>query len=879
MKTGRRTFIKTVAAGSAAARETLRAQSSAKSAGQYPKVYTGRQLRMIAFPLGGIGAGTLSLGGRGDLRDWEIFNKADKGRHPQYGFASIWAQSPGQKPVALVLESQLLPPFEGPVGLGSDNVPGLPRLASATFTGEYPVARIDFADPRLPVSVQLEAFTPFIPRDADASGLPVAILRYRAKNPAGHPVSVSIGFAIDNPVGGPGRTNTYRATPGLSGLLYTNPFLPATDVMSGSFAVAVIPVDGEKGVSYVRGWRQVSTWPVGPLLFWDRFSADGTPGPEGEQRSTVGTLAFKQEIPPGGSADFTFLLAWHFPNRTPGRCGARAAPGDENTVVGNFYCSRFKDAWEAAQFAASHLTEYEARTRSFVEAMRRTTLPAAVREAAMANLSTLVSQTSMRTQDERFYGFEGCNDSSGCCEGSCTHVWNYESATAHVFPSLSQSLRETSFLFDTDENGLMSFREWLPFGKKRWGFAAADGQMGQIMHLYLDWRLSGDTPWLRTLWPAAKRALEFAWITGGWDSNRDGVMEGAQHNTYDVEFFGPNPLCGVWYLGALRAGEEIARAVGDTQAAATYRSLFEKGSQWIDANLFNGEYYIQKVQGMPRDQVAKGLLIGMGAGNTERPDLQMGEGCLIDQLAGQYFAHLCGLGLLLNEDHIRKTLQSIYRYNYKRRLDQHESVQRIYALNDEAGMVICDYGKAKRPEVPFPYFAELMTGFEYAAAILMMYHGMANEGAECIANIRRRYDGERRNPWNEAECGYHYARAMASWGAIPALSGFNYHGAESVLRIAPRWDAPKDKDFESFWSTGTAWGSFIHRAGPHPRLTLTVREGVLACRAVELTWSGAARAIKNDGAGVDFQLQDSRLHFSGEIKIRPGTDLTITGTS
>ena len=873
MKTGRRTFIKTVAAGSAAAK--LRAAERA-GLGEYPRVYSGRNLKMLAFPLGGIGSGTISLGGRGQLRDWEIFNKPDKGRRPRYAFASIWAQAAGQKPFACVLESQLTPPYEGAFGLGSDNVPGLPRLESAQFTGEYPMAKIAFADSRLPVSVTLEAFTPFIPLDADASGLPVAILRYRVHNPAPRAAAVSIAYSLDNPVGDVGRSCLYGIGKGFEGLLMTNPFLPAVDPMAGSFVLAVLPGAGAAETSHVRGWRQAAGWPVGPLLFWDEFAKNGTPGPEPDQRSTVGTIALKRELPAGESADFTFLLAWNFLRRTPQRCGAKAADGEENTLIGNYYCSRFGSAWEAAQFAAEQLPAYEARTRSFLEAMRRTTLPAIVKEGAMANLSTLVTQTSFRTADGRFHGFEGCTDNIGCCEGSCTHVWNYEMATAHVFPSLSRSLRETGFQFDTDDDGLMSFRELLPTGKQRRGLAAADGQMGQIMHLYLDWRLSGDTEWLRLLWPAAKRALEFAWIDGGWDANRDGVMEGAQHNTYDVEFYGPNPLCGVWYLGALRAAEEMARALGDADAARQYRGLFTKGSKWIDEHLFNGEYYIQKVQGMPREKIAKGLLVGMGSRDTENPDLQMGEGCLVDQLVGQYCAHLCGLGLLLDESNIRKTLHAIYRYNYKRRLDEHPSVQRTYALNDEAGLIICDYGRVTRPEIPFPYFAELMTGFEYSAAILMMYHGMVDEGVECIGNIRRRYDGERRNPWDEAECGHHYARAMASWSAIPALSGWSYHAPNQALQVTPRMVAPAGKPFESFWSTGTGWGTFVQAAGPSHRLTVRVTEGELPCRSIQVAWSQNVRNVSAGGEVVAFQVKDGRVLLERSVAVKPGADLLIS---
>jgi uncharacterized protein (DUF608 family) len=144
-------------------------------------------------------------------------------------------------------------------------------------------------------------------------------------------------------------------------------------------------------------------------------------------------------------------------------------------------------------------------------------------------------------------------------------------------------------------------------------------------------------------------------------------MEGVQHNTYDVEFYGPNPICGIYYLGALRAGEEMARAAGDTSSAQTYRRLFEQGSRWIDGNLFNGEYYIQRVRGFRKDEIADNLRSDMGSENTETPEYQLGQGCLVEQLVGQYLADIYGLGALVSPENIRTTLRSIYRYNYKRR--------------------------------------------------------------------------------------------------------------------------------------------------------------------------------------------------------------------
>jgi uncharacterized protein (DUF608 family) len=400
-----------------------------------------------------------------------------------------------------------------------------------------------------------------------------------------------------------------------------------------------------------------------------------------------------------------------------------------------------------------------------------------------------------------------------------------------------------------------------------------------VIKTYLDWRLSPDAGWLERMWPKVKRALEFCWVPGGWDGNRDGVMEGVQHNTYDVEFYGPNPMCGVYYLGALRAGEEMARAMGDEDAAAEYRRLFERGSDWIDANLFNGEYYVQKVQGIPVEKIAAVLRTKGGAEDSEHPDFQLGEGCLVDQLVGQYVAQYAGLGWLLGPGRIRKTLESIYRYNYKRTLYDHESVQRIFALNDEAALVICDYGAGKRPKVPFPYYAEVMTGFEYSAAALMLYAGMLREGVECIENIRRRYDGERRNPWDEAECGHHYARAMAAWSGILALSGFRYHGGERRVTVRPRG---YQASFFCFWSCGSGWGSFTQQARKgRIHFALSVTEGTLACRSVELVplratgASSASVAGKTVGHRVERDALGSIFRFTEDVEIRPGDELVL----
>lgn len=864
-------------------------RSSAAADIAYPRVFRGQQLKMIAFPLGGVGAGSLCLGGRGQLRDWEIFNRPNKGYAPTYAFPSIWVQSGDKKPVAHVLESRILPPYEGQAGLGANNSPGLSRLEAATFTAEFPLAHLRFEDKRLPVSVDLEAFSPFIPHDPDDSGLPVTILRYRVTNTGSERAKISIAFSIDNPVttkdsrsrtpDADQRLNEYHSSRSLSGLMMTNPGLAGDNPMKGSFVLAALPATGIQ-TTHWRGWPKGGWW-NSPLLFWDAFSAIGELTQEPDPYNSVGALCQQATLIPGQSADLTFLLAWHFPNRTPDWCGWQAPKDEGKTIIGNFYARRFRDAWEIAEYTANNLKHLEDRTRLFAKVMRESTLPAVVREAATANLSTLVSTTCFRTADGEFHGFEGSDDQLGCCYGNCTHVWNYETATAFLFPTFSRSLRKAAFGYSLDEQGALRARQMLPDGKERDPIVATDGQMGEILHAYIDWRQSGDLAWLRAIWPNIKRAMEFAWVQGGWDSSRSGVSGGVQNNTYDVAFLGPNPMCGIYYLGALRAAEEMARLVGDTSSATQYRGIFEHGSRWTDANLFNGEFYVQKIQGFRTDEIAPVLRPGLAGGDSEKPQYQVGEGCLIDQLLGQYLANIAGLGPLVSTKNVSKTLASIYAFNYKRNLEEHNNVERTFALNDEAAILICDYGKAVRPRIPFPYFAEVMTGFEHTTAALMIYSGMVEQGIECIGNIRSRYDGEKRNPWDEAECGHHYARAMASWTGVVATSGFQYDGATSSVIAIPR---VSHETFQCIWATGTGWGTFSYRAasGGGTGFEIQVLSGKLSCKSCEITLpSSRAKLYVSDiehPVTVERSSGKARFLLSEAVILKEGETLKITGT-
>jgi non-lysosomal glucosylceramidase len=375
-------------------------------------------------------------------------------------------------------------------------------------------------------------------------------------------------------------------------------------------------------------------------------------------------------------------------------------------------------------------------------------------------------------------------------------------------------MREIDFLNNMRPDGSMSFRTPVPLqpGGNRI-HPAADGQMGCVMKVYREWRLCGDDAWLRKLWPEVKRAIEYAWKT--WDADSDGVMEGEQHNTYDIEFYGPNTMMGTLYLGALAAGATMARHLGDSEAASQYRALFEKGRERLDKLLWNGEYYIQKVD----------------ESQEKAKKYQYGEGCLSDQLLGQWFADVVGLGPLLPPEHIRAALGAIYKYNYRQTFDEFPNAQRLYALNDERGLLLCSWPRGKRPALPFVYSDEVWTGIEYQVAAHLCYEGLTKEGLAIVQAVRDRYDGARRNPWNEIECGHHYARAMSSWSLLTALSGYRYSAPDGEIRFRPAINAA---NFRCLFTTGSAWGTYgqWERDGAM-RVELDVAEGELTLKRAQ----------------------------------------------
>lgn len=814
------------------------------------KRYDQEHTYKIALPLGGIGTGTVSLGGRGNLQDWEIMNRPAKGYNPgpereNSAFFTLFTEIDGKKDLRLLEGPVPFYLYEGSSGTLATNH-GLPRFKEVSFEAAYPFGQVNLKTPQVPIEVKIKAFNPLIPGDIDNSSIPMAVIDFELTNTTNKDISFSVCGTMQNFIGEDGtegkavsNKNAFRTEKGFSGIFFTSEKGDTTVDQWGEMAL----VSTSKGnVSYRTAWLP-ERWGSSILDFWDDLSKDGQLENRIDDISNkpMASLAISDVLPANAKKTIRFLITWYFPNRTAW----------SSKPLQNYYATKYNGAWDIAIKTVPQLSQLENKTIEFVKAFCDSDIPEEVKEAALFNISTLRTQTCFRLSDGNFFAWEGCGDKAGCCFGTCTHVWNYETATAFLFGDLARTERNVEFGLATKDNGLMSFRVKLPLDNiPDFAKVAADGQMGCIIKLYREWQLSGDDHFLKQLYPKAKSALSYAWIKGGWDANQDGVMEGVQHNTMDVEYYGPNPQMTIWYLGALRAMEEMSTYMKDKEMALKCKKLFESGSKWTDENLFNGEYYIHKVIVPKKEDIPAEQLVGMGSTDYGNPDYQLGEGCLVDQLVGQYLAHVCGLGYLVKKENVATTLQSIMKYNYQPDLSDHFNCYRSFALGDEAALLMASYPKS-RPVNPFPYFTEVMTGFEYVAAIGMLYEGQKDDGLKCIKNIRDRYDGRKRSPFDEAECGHHYGRAMASWSALLALTGFHYSGVSKEITFG-------NIIGNYFWSNGYSYGTVeISQKEGLKQIKLNVLNGKLDLLKVSLEGIGTTslKALKTLNAGESWNFE------------------------
>ncbi|MDR1517250.1 MAG: hypothetical protein LBS52_03990 [Dysgonamonadaceae bacterium] len=512
----------------------------------------------------------------------------------------------------------------------------------------------------------------------------------------------------------------------------------------------------------------------------------------------------------------------------------------ENPYYKPWYAGRFQNLGHFIQYWESNKKQLKADSEIFRDAFYRSSLPLEVMEAIAANLTILKSPTVLRQNDGRFWAWEGCGDNVGSCHGSCTHVWNYAQAVPHLFPKLERSLRETEFKISQNKEGHQNFRSNLPISPPSHNFhSAADGQLGGIMKVYRDWRISGDTEWLKNLYPYVKTSLDYCIRT--WDPEKNGYLREPQHNTYDIEFWGANGMCTGFYLGALTAFVEMSKTLKEPYGE--YEALLTKGKKYMEDELFDGDYFIQKIQweGLKAPNPTEALSFGGNYSSEavallkkEGPKYQYGSGCLSDGILGMWLASVCGLKEIVDDKKVKSHLVSVHKHNLKRDLTNHYNPQRpTYACGKEGGLLLCTWHKGGALSLPFVYSNEVWTGIEYQVAGHLMFKGEVAKGLDIVRECRKRYDGRTRNPFNEYECGHWYARAMSSYAMLQALTGVRYDAIDKIVYIDS-----KIGDFTCFISTHSGFGNVSLKNGV-PRLkteygTIDVKKFIVSGKEIIL---------------------------------------------
>lgn len=788
----------------------------------------------LAFLLGGIGTGNYSVGARGEMRDWEIFGSPGKGNFMPNTFFAVRYEDEEGKIEARVLESRLRPPFGKSHGFVDFEVAGLPRFDNSIADSRYPFYNVHLIDDAVPLNVTLECFTPFIPLNTNDSSIPTGIMRYRIKNNSSGRMKISVVGSLANTttLKSYSRTtwkryftagkvvNEYKDDGTIRGLFFHPEDLSQDSLYYGTMALTT----RAKDISYKRSWLCGGWWD-GLQDMWDDFCTDGRMEPESVytqldvkpehfQGDQVGSLAIHAELEPNEEGIFEFQISWCFPNRVnswsrelydnvvrpenekkenndcncSSGCNTDCSDlkDEEYPTVKQYYATLYKDAWAAAAYTAGNMLRLERDSRTFAETFFSSTIPSYVLEAVSHTITVIRSTTCIRLYDGTFLAWEGCFNDEGCCEGSCTHVWNYAHSIAFLFPELERSMRTVEYCVETNTDGKMNFRSY-----RLWGMdghdhvPAADGQMGCLVRLYREWKFSGDDEFLRKMWTNAKKTIEFA--INHWDKDGDGVLDSGLFNTYDISFEGPSSMINSVFYAALKACSEMADYLGDFEASKKYLSIFKTGCEKMDGLLWGGEYYIQKID------------------DVNKYRYQYGEGCLSDQIFGQTLAHVTGLGYILPQEHVKQAIKAVFDYNFLPNGLHHHNTQRTYMLNDEPGLLLCSWPKGKRPRLPFPYSDEVWTGIEYQVATNLIYEGWISEGLTLVKALRDRHDGIRRNPFNEVECGHHYARSLASFGVLIGLCGFKYDLTQKIISFEPKINTD---NFKCFFITGKMWGVY-----------------------------------------------------------------------
>lgn len=788
-------------------------------------------LKFIGMPVGGIACGTLVMDGAGQLYSWDIF---------------------GGKPEGIVKQDVKLP--EGYIGFKNGLRKTIRVLDGANYMNPPTVEKFP-APLDQGFAIRFKDGTVRVLADKDWQAVnfkgqwPIGEVTYQdPKSPVEVTLSAFSPFIPLNVEDSklPVTVRNYRiknnsssaitidvlgwlGAPKKAKLLSDKPNLVARKDSSSLVYLMEYPQKGRKKSINKEGSLVLSY-----LGKAEQIDHSGTPG-----------LKTSISLAAGETHECSFLISWHF--------GQDA------------YTPKFKNAEAVSDYVVENFDRLSTDTQQWVDTWNDSTLPQWFLDRAMAPTSTLQT-ANLQYAGERFWSYEGI----GAGPGTCTHVWAYAQAMGRLFPSLEQNLREQTDFAKGRNSQLPD--GGVPFRPSKNAHIAIDGQCGTVLRSYRGHLVSPDAEFLKRNWPAIKKSMNYLIEFDKNDDAYDGLLDGEQHNTLDAEWFGKvHVLCSL-YLAALRASEEMAIEMGDKEFTKLCRDTFEMGSKNID-KLYNGEHYIQIEDPAHADAIG------------------VGPGVYIDQVYGQFWADQVGLGQLHNKEHIRSSLKAIWKYNYISDMGPFREVfrkGRFYAWKGDGGLIMCSWPnggikETQREFWTFGYFNEVMSGFEHQVAAHMIGEGdpdLLQKGLAVMRTVHDRYAPSKRNPYNEIEFSDFYARAMAAYGSLITICGFDYNGPAGMIGFNPVLHA---EDFRAPFTVAEGWGTYSQKvSGKEITASLKLTWGSLSLKTLNLNPKGldvTKVEVTLKGSKVDATMKKTESGVSVELSslqtIETGDELIV----
>ncbi|MDX2023475.1 MAG: GH116 family glycosyl hydrolase [Deltaproteobacteria bacterium] len=840
------------AAGSLLLSPTRQAEAARRLPPAYKEVMRNADKARNGVTLGGVGSGGAELRKDGRFYNWSAFNNAPRGtgeplpeEQADFMFFKLRYEVPGQEPRIKLLQ------IEDGYRVGTVEVhvyefPWMTGVEKIEYSARFPNAELVFTDPEMPVEVRMKAWSPFIPHDVDSSNLPALCFDFQIVNKSNTPVDVMLIACQRNLAGYDFKEKFYTAnvSEGQGHKMFEAGAreVPADRSSAGTLALASLSSDS----SHYLGWEHRHP-------YFERVLRGKTLGniDETEKRTTrdrktnkrwalprtFNSLAKSANLKPKQSFDHSFVMTWHFPNMWN---------ESKTRIEGAYYARKFKSAAEVAKHVVANRDDLHKRTNAFIENFYDSDAEPFVLDQINSQLNTFIT-SGWCTKDGNFGILEGITSDHHWGPIATTDVSVYGSVPiATMFPSLQrQTLRAHRAI--QQDSGEVAHGLQRDFGKRLTGVAGVDRRLdlhaqyvGMVMR---DFFWTGDKDFLKEMWPSLKKAIEYC--VKERDLNGDSMpdMEGIMSSYDNFPMYGVAAYIGSQWLAALAGMVEGAKALGDADAQKRYAGFYDKGKAIFEERLWNGKYY---------------RLWNDEGGKHGGKD----EGCLTDQLIGQWTMRFNGLGDLVPREHITSALKSVLDMSYKPKF----------------GLRNCSWpGATPWADVPDNIWVDqantCWSGVELAFASFLMYEGLYKQGVDVMRTVDDRYRKVGRY-WDHQEFGGHYYRALAAWAAVNAMAGLSQN--QGVYGFAPT--VPK-KQLKLFFAVPTATGHYERTgAGGGQRVSLKLATGSMTISGLKLAIDkpSAKTTVWVDGkpvaaqAAVSDNKQEVWLTFATPLVLNAG---------